>query len=148
MAFCSNCGTQIPDNSNVCPSCGAPQQGNNANQQNYQQQAYVSGTGPIDPNDIQQNKVMAVLAYFGFLFLIPLLAAPNSRYARFHTNQGLVLFLCEFALGIIAFIPFIGWIISTLGEIAAFVFFIIGVIHAANGEVKELPLIGKIKILK
>lgn len=148
MAFCSNCGTQIPDNSNVCPSCGAPQ-GNNANQQNYQQQqAYVSGTGPIDPNDIQQNKVMAVLAYFGFLFLVPLLAAPNSRFARFHANQGLVLFLAEIALGIITVIPFVGWIIGSLGELAALVFAIIGIVHAANGEVKELPLIGKIQIIK
>lgn len=146
MAFCSKCGAQIPDNSNVCPSCGAPQ-GDNTNQQNYQQ-AYVSGTGPIDPNDIQQNKVMAVLAYLGLLFLIPLLAAPNSRFARFHANQGLVLFLAEIVLGIIAVIPIVGWIIGSLGEIAALVFAIIGIVHAANGEVKELPLIGKIQIIK
>lgn len=142
MAFCSKCGAQIPDNSAVCPSCGAPC-GNNVNQQTY-----VSGTGPIDPNDIQQNKVMAVLAYLGFLFLVPLLAAPNSRFARFHVNQGLVLFLAEVVLGIVGIIPFIGWIILLVGEIASFVFMIIGIVHAAKGEVKELPLIGKIQIIK
>ena len=42
-----------------------------------------------DPNDVQSNKVMAILAYFGILFLIPLLAAKESAYARYHTNQGL-----------------------------------------------------------
>ena len=155
MAFCSNCGAQLPDNSAVCPSCGA-QQDNNANQQ----QAYVNQqpnyanvngadfTGQMDPNDIQQNKVMAVLAYFGILFLIPLLAAPNSRFARFHANQGLILFLAEVILGVIAIIPFVGWILCGLGEIAAFVFMILGIVHAANGEAKELPLIGKISIIK
>ena len=35
-----------------------------------------------DPNDVQSNKVMAILAYFGILFLIPLLAAKESAYAR------------------------------------------------------------------
>ena len=76
MAVCSKCGAQIPDNTGVCPSCGAPQE-NGANQQ-----AYVNGGNYMDPNDVQQNKVMAVLAYIGILFLVPLLAAPNSQYAR------------------------------------------------------------------
>ena len=46
-----------------------------------------------DPNDVQSNKVMAILAYFGILFLIPLLAAKESAYARYHTNQGRVRYL-------------------------------------------------------
>ena len=32
--------------------------------------------------DIEENKVFAVLAYIGILFLVPLLAAPRSRFAR------------------------------------------------------------------
>ena len=36
-----------------------------------------------DPNDVQSNKVMAILAYFGILFLIPLLAAKESAGAYF-----------------------------------------------------------------
>ena len=60
MAVCSKCGAQIPDNTGVCPSCGAPQE-NGANQQ-----AYVNGGNYMDPNDVQQNKVMAVLAFYSF----------------------------------------------------------------------------------
>ncbi|MCM1055728.1 MAG: zinc-ribbon domain-containing protein [Bacteroides sp.] len=149
MAFCSKCGAQLPDNSAVCPSCGAPQQNNGGQQQTYvnQQPNYTNGVG-MDPNDAQQNKAMGILAYFGILFLIPLLAAPNSRFARFHANQGLVLFLAEIVLGVIAAIPIVGWVIGSLGEVAALVFAIIGIVNAANGEVKELPLIGRISIIK
>ncbi len=61
---------------------------------------------------------MSVLAYIGILFLIPLLACPNSRFARYHTNQGLVLFLLELAIGVVTgiftFIPVIGPIIGGL----------------------------------
>ena len=39
------------------------------------------------------KKGMAILAYFGILFLIPLFAAKNDPFARYHTNQGLVLFI-------------------------------------------------------
>jgi hypothetical protein len=42
----------------------------------------------IDPQDAQDNKIMAILAYLGLLFLVPFLAAKESPFARFHTNQG------------------------------------------------------------
>lgn len=146
MAVCSKCGAQIPDNTGVCPSCGAPQE-NGANQQ-----AYVNGGNYMDPNDVQQNKVMAVLAYIDILFLVPLLAAPNSQYARFHTNQGLVLFLFDIVVGILtavlAFIPFIGLIVSSVLGLGVFVLMILGIVNAATGKANELPLIGKIRIIK
>ena len=146
MAVCSKCGAQIPDNTGVCPTCGAPQE-NGANQQ-----AYVNGGTYMDPNDVQQNNVMAVLAYIGILFLVPLLAAPNSQYARFHTNQGLVLFLFDIVVGILsavlAFIPFVGLIVSSLLSLGAFVLMILGIVNAATGKANELPLIGKIRIIK
>ena len=56
----------------------------------------------FNSEDVQSNKVMGILAYFGILFLIPLLAAKDSQYARFHTNQGIVLFIFSVALNIIS----------------------------------------------
>lgn len=100
----------------------------------------------IDPSDISANKVMAILAYIGILVLIPLFAAKESKFARFHTNQGLILFICNVVIYFISLIPglkAIGWILS----IAALVFAIIGIIGAAKGETKELPLIGKYRII-
>lgn len=100
----------------------------------------------IDPSDISANKVMAILAYIGILVLIPLFAAKESKFARFHTNQGLILFICNIVIYFISLIPglkAIGWILS----VAALVFAIIGIIGAARGETKELPLIGKYRII-
>ncbi|NLJ94768.1 MAG: zinc ribbon domain-containing protein [Clostridiaceae bacterium] len=116
-------------------------------------------TGQFHPGDIQQNKVMAVLAYFGLLVLIPILAAKESPFARFHANQGLVLTLFAIAYYFVvsifnAIILVISWnlyfitIISNLFGIVFLVFAILGIVNAANGVAKELPIIGKIKILK
>ena len=113
----------------------------------------------FDANDVAQNKIMGVLAYIGILFLVPFLAAPNSPYSRFHANQGLVLFVAEFVYGIIfgilsfilAIIPIIGWIailLLALVNIVFLVFMILGIINACSGEIKPLPIIGSITIIK
>ena len=82
------------------------------------------------------------------IFLIPLLAAKDSKFARFHTNQGLVLFIVGILSSVIALIPLIGWIIAPIGAILVSVLAIIGIINALNGKAKELPVVGKFKILK
>lgn len=161
MAFCNKCGNQLPDGANNCPNCGAPAGNTQQNTQNAQD--FVNNmmntndtTSQFDPQDINNNKGMSVLAYIGFLFLVPLLACPNSKFARYHTNQGLVLFLLEFALGVVTgilgIIPIAGLIIagllSAVGGIFTLVLMIMGIINAAQGQAKELPLIGKITLLK
>ena len=103
-------------------------------------------TADYDAADIEKNKIMAVLAYI--IFLIPLLAAKDSRFARFHTNQGLVLFISAIIFSIVAAIPIIGWIIAPIIGLLITVLAIIGIINALNGRTKELPIIGKFKILK
>ena len=110
-------------------------------------------------NDIQQNKAMAVLAYFGLLVLIPLFAAKQSRYARFHTNQGLALSIAAIIYSVVygilsSIVLAISWrlyfvltIFSVVG-VFFFVLMIIGIVNAASGKTKPLPLIGKMRILK
>lgn len=161
MAFCNKCGNQLPDGANNCPNCGSPAGNTQQNTQNAQD--FVNNmmntndtTSQFDPQDINNNKGMSVLAYIGFLFLVPLLACPNSKFARYHTNQGLVLFLLEFALGVVTgilgIIPIagliIGGLLSAVGGIFTLVLMIMGIINAAQGQAKELPLIGKITLLK
>lgn len=114
----------------------------------------------FNTEDVQQNKVFGILAYIGILFLVPLLAARDSQYARFHTNQGIVLFITDIILGIVSgilsaffiWIPFIGIIISTLiGAVIgifSLVMLILGIVNACSGEPKKLPIIGGITILK
>lgn len=97
-------------------------------------------TSDYDTADIEENKIFAILAYIGILWLVGLLAAKDSKFARFHVNQGIVLFIAA----LLSVIPIIGWIWSMV----VFVFAIIGIVNAATGKAKELPLIGGIKIIK
>ena len=112
-------------------------------------------TAEYDQNDIEQNKVMAILAYLSWLVLIPIFAAKESKFARFHANQGLVLaiaeIICWVVLGILGNLPLIGWlfgIIEGLFSLVCLIFAVIGIANAANGKAKELPIVGKYKILK
>lgn len=116
--------------------------------------------------DIEQNKVMAILAYFGFLVIVPVIAAKNSPFAKFHANQGLVLFLSMIAWIIAdsivsAILRAILWkglglwsiysLCTTVLDICYIGFTIlaiIGIINVLNGRAKDLPLIGKFRILK
>lgn len=112
-------------------------------------------TSQFDPNDIQQNKVMAVLAYLSWLVLVPIIGAKNSPFARFHANQGLALaiaeIICWVVLGILVKLPMIGWIfglVEGIFSLVCLIFAIIGIVNAANGRAKELPIVGKFRVLK
>lgn len=118
-------------------------------------------TAQFSQQDIDGNKIMAVLSYFGFLVLVPILAAKESAYARFHANQGLVLFIVEIAVGIVSSIlsfiltailggfgALLTGIISGVLSLAMLVLAILGIVNAATGKAKKLPVVGNFTILK
>ncbi len=168
MTFCSKCGAQLNDGEKFCPSCGAPVGCEIKEDANPTQSAQtdfsqkIAGlnntadtTAEYDAQDIRNNKAMAILAYLSWLVLIPLFAAKESKFARFHCNQGIVLAVAEIiaviVLSILDGLPLIGWIFSIAGSLLGLVcllFAVLGIINAANGKAKELPIIGKFKILK
>lgn len=90
---------------------------------------------------------MAILAYF--LFFLPLLTAKDSKYAMFHANQSLILLLISVAANVVSMtVPAIGGIVSTVVGLGVFALWIMGIISAANGEMKPLPIIGSYTLLK
>ena len=98
---------------------------------------------------------MGILAYIGILVLIPLLAAPKSKFARYHSNQGLILLIIELisvvVFSLLGLIPYVGIVFSIVGwlvDLLCFVLLILGIVNAAQGKAKALPLIGKFNILK
>ena len=104
-------------------------------------------SGEMDSNDVSKNKFMAVLAYLGPLVVIPIFAAKKSKFARFHSNQGLVLFILAVICSIFATAKYVGWLFDICGAVV-FVFGIIGIIYACQGKAKELPIVGNWKILE
>lgn len=114
----------------------------------------ASSNKPVEvkevPNneDVEKNKVYGVLAYIGILFLVPLLAAPESKFAKFHANQGCVLFLAGLVSSFVLIIPILGWIAGFFGGIFVFVLAIMGIVNALNGKMEKLPLLGNIELIK
>ena len=112
-------------------------------------------TEVFDQNDVNSNRAMGILAYIGPLVLIPLFAAKESPFARFHSNQGLVLLIAEVIAStgfkILSKLKLIGWIFklpSALVSIGFSVLVVMGIVNAARGRAKELPVIGSIQIIK
>ena len=143
MAFCGKCGTQVNDGVKFCPSCGASMIKKPA--------AAEAGEIQADPNDAEANKGMAIIAYI--LFFVPLLTGDcqKSPFVKYHTNQGLILFLCSVGGSIVSSIfmfIIIGAFLLFVVGIASAALFIIGVINVVNGRMKPLPIIGKFTLLK
>ena len=165
MAYCRQCGAELRNDAQFCTCCGTPvnpiaQQPQPQPQQtckmNY---SSVDPEMQFDPQDVQKNKVMAILAYFGILVVVPLFAAKESKFARFHANQGLVLLICDAAYsvgyGILSsildhFAHNLSFATLLLGVIplVLFVFSILGIINAASGKATKLPVVGDFRILK
>jgi uncharacterized membrane protein len=107
----------------------------------------------ITEADIQDGKTMAILAYI--MFLIPLFAARDKKFAMFHTEQAIVLWIIFIVIYIAIII--INIIISKISSslacavsilgllpwIAYVVLWIMGLINALGGKVAMLPVIGK-----
>lgn len=101
----------------------------------------------FDQEDIEKNKTMAGLAYF--IFFLPLIVCPESKFAKFHANQGLLLLIFGFGGSLIlGIIPIIGWLILLVYPFVILAFGIIGLINGFGGKAKELPLIGRFRIIK
>lgn len=86
------------------------------------------------------TKATGIVAYITWIGLIIAFCAGDKEGAKFHLNQALVILL----FGLLSIIPCIGqiWAIFIL------VCWIMGLVAAINEDEKEVPLIGKIRILK
>jgi uncharacterized membrane protein len=166
VKFCPSCGQPVGTARQAAPvrQAAPAQQAVPTRQQIPAAPAYAppvvpGAPGQADIRDAQDNKTMAILAYI--LFCVPLLtgAHKTSAFARYHTNQGTALFIAAAVYGlaygilsaILIFIPVIGWaLIMLLGFASLFflVLCIVGILNAANGRTRPLPLVGKLEIIK
>ena len=142
---------------------GAPSSGQQSSQQFLDNlmkiaQNTADHTEGLDPADIEKNKVLGCAAYI--LFFLPLVAAPESKYGRFHANQGL-LYLILFVAASIAttilrmVLVAITWRLLWLSSLISFLVFlpivaigVVGLVNGYTGKAKDLPLIGTIRLLK
>lgn len=93
------------------------------------------------------KKTTDIVAYITPIGWLVAFFAGTREESKFHLNQTLVIWLCNIILGILAYIPIVG-IVAGILSLVMFVFWLLGLIGACQGNEKELPLIGSIKILK
>lgn len=180
MANCPNCGAPIGEDAAFCTNCGArvtppeapqaayvppqdanipPQGGNVPPQGPYTppQYAYVPDpsdhTAEFDPEDIAKNKVIAMAAYLlGTLgIIIALLAAPDSKYATFHSRQALKFSIVDILLSIIMVVLCWTLIVPIAGGICILILLVIRIIcffQVCSGKAKDAPIIGSLPFLK
>lgn len=185
MAFCSKCGKQLDESSKFCTGCGTPvgtvQTNQNGSARPEYSTAQVRKTDFSEDfacNDKHENRAVAAVSYVGPMFFLPLVATPDSKFARFHANQGVALFMLSLAYSVVykALLWFFSEILIdaaltkfsfsyfgygaattvygiislllTLVWVAVIALFIIGIVNALKGKAAELPVIGKIRFFK
>jgi uncharacterized membrane protein len=104
--------------------------------------------------ELEYGRTMAALAYV--FFLIPLLAAREQRYAMFHTEQAIVIWIgwiiLRIGYGVLHTvfyyslnIGFCGFgIFNWLIWVVLLVFWVMGLVAALQKKTTPLPLIGDI----
>ena len=162
MPYCTVCGTEL-DADGICPRCAAEEdERENATARKMVDtfQNTRDETADYEEEDIRENKIFAVLGYLGLLVLIPIIVAPHSKFCRFHASQSIDLNRFDNIYAVIAVIVTIlcfkvgrslGYLIMALFlilGIITLIFWFMGISNAARGHAKELPLIGRFKLLK
>ncbi len=139
MAFCSACGTQIPEGTAICPACARP-----ASQP-------ATGAAPAVTGGLTDN-VAGLLAYITIIPAIVFLVLEpynKNRFIRFHAFQ--CIFFCVawivlwIVLGIIGQIPILGWatlLIWPLIGLGGLIIWVILLLKAYQNQMFKLPVIG------
>ena len=87
-----------------------------------------------------QSKTVAVVSYITLIgWIIALILNQNKKtdLGSFHIRQAL---LIHVALLIFWWIPVIGWLLN----IVVFIFWVMGLVYAAQGQQKEVPILGSL----
>ena len=94
------------------------------------------------------KKVTSIVAYLSWIGLLIAFVAGDREGAKFHLNQSLVIWLAGIVLGVVMIVPVLGWLVGLVGGIFLFICWIIGLVSAIQGQEKEIPLLGKVQLLK
>lgn len=161
MVF-KKCGKELLDLEKVCSNC----KGQLKDETNKKEEYVLLNEEVILQDDIEKNKFISIFSYLSVLILIPLFIASDSKYVRFHVIQGINLLILDVIYAIISCllnftivpnyvfrtsnspIPILIVLVNFVLGIFIVVLSAVGVINAVNGKVKELPVIGKIRLIK
>lgn len=95
----------------------------------------------------KQDNTLAWVSYITIIGWIVALVMYNdsqkgNSIVRFHLRQSFGIYLLLIAGSMVAIFPVIGWLIWFVVSIAGFVFWLLGLIAAAQNEEKPVPIVG------
>ena len=88
----------------------------------------------------ETNKVMAIVACIPIVGLILLFVEKNDNFVRYMGAQYTILGALQM---IISLIPVIGWAISSIIALIAFVLIVVGMVKVSQGERFDVPMVSE-----
>ena len=136
MAFCSKCGTQVPDGAGFCPSCGTTVSASGGD--TAMSSARTSG---------MQSNVAALLSYVVIIAIVFLIIEPfkNDKFVRFHPFQSIFYWIAVIVVFMLIgmVFPLSIWLLVYWPlRLLSFILMIFLMYKAYNNEKFKLPFIG------
>ena len=128
--FCAKCGTENPEGAKFCSKCGA------------ELGTPVAAKPETESSTGLSANAAGLLCYLagwitGIIFLV---LEQKSTFVKFHAWQSIMTFgVLTLAYIVVFWIPFVGWILSTLIGILMFVLWLILMIQAGTGKMWKVP---------
>ncbi len=154
MAFCSKCGSAVPEGSAFCSVCGSPTSSASAPAVPPPPPTPTAAAGPVSTG--LSSNVAAALSYFfitGIIFLL-MDQFKQDKFVRFHSFQAV-------AYGVIVTVFWIIWnnvlfggilslgflwslitLVNTLIGLAILAYWLFLMYKAYNNETYKIPVIG------
>lgn len=178
MPYCGNCGMEVSDHDKFCGNCGSRVNVKKYEEPTYEDESIISksievyervtdtddNTWKFEKEDIEEHKGFSLFAYLGPLILVPIFQGKNSRFAKYHIGQGVNLMIAFFLYSAVGsmLLALFSWlpggfynavlalydIMEALGVILLIALKAIGISNTTKGIAKDLPLVGKFRIIK
>jgi uncharacterized membrane protein len=101
------------------------------------------------PAPVAEDKTAAIVAYItliGFVVAVILHGNKKTQLGAYHLRQSLglmLLWVVSFFVNVVlGFIPFVGWLVALAIWAGLLVLWVMGLLAAANGEMKPVPVVG------
>ncbi len=94
---------------------------------------------------IEDGKLCAILSYLliGVIWYFADEKIKKNDFAKFHVKQSLLLIVASVLGNLVLGITIVGIFLMPIFNLATFVLAVIGIVNAANGDKKELVIIGQ-----
>ncbi len=100
--------------------------------------------------DAETNRRARISSALGYLFFfVPMTMHPESKFARYHANQSLILMIwMTGGLMLCAMIPYIGPFLMIIAAVSGVLCGLRGMLCALRCQAKHIPLLGKLVLIE